>query len=210
MADGIERWTPAPRNSGDGSCRQFGRPVTRDRRWWCVGPIHRLGYRYRLHRKDLPGRPDAAFLSRRKATFVQGCFWHGHGCPKGRPPKSRLDYWKPKLDGNRESDRRNEEELRSMGWKRTGDMTMRHGRPQRIGPTPTGLSWLPIRPTSRSGRSRLSPVIGVRFAIRCDENGRDRVRRQILALLSNRQPNSRHRGIDPRALATSLPLAART
>ena len=78
--------------------------------------LHSLGYRYRLHRKDLPGRPDVAFLSRRKAIFVHGCFWHGHGCPKGRPPKSRLDYWKPKLEGNRERDRRKEDELRSMGW----------------------------------------------------------------------------------------------
>lgn len=78
--------------------------------------LHGLGYRYRVHRKDLPGRPDVAFLSRRKVIFVHGCFWHGHGCPKGRLPKSRLDYWKPKLDGNRERDRRNEDELRSMGW----------------------------------------------------------------------------------------------
>lgn len=78
--------------------------------------LHSLGYRYRLHRKDLPGRPDIAFVSRRKAIFVHGCFWHGHDCPKGRPPKSRLDYWKPKLDGNTERDRRNEEALRSLGW----------------------------------------------------------------------------------------------
>ena len=66
--------------------------------------LHSLSYRYRLHRNDLPGKPDVAFLSRRKAIFVHGCFWHGHGCPQGRPPKSRLDYWKPKLDGNRERD----------------------------------------------------------------------------------------------------------
>ena len=78
--------------------------------------LHRLGYRYRLHRKDLPGRPDVAFLSRRKAIFVHGCFWHGHGCPKGRLPKSRLDYWEPKLNGNKERDKRKEEELGSMGW----------------------------------------------------------------------------------------------
>ena len=78
--------------------------------------LHSLGYRYRLHRKDLPGKPDVAFLSRRKAIFVHGCFWHGHGCPKGRLPKSRLDYWEPKLNGNKERDKRKEEELRSMGW----------------------------------------------------------------------------------------------
>ena len=78
--------------------------------------LHSLGYRYRLHRKDLPGKPDVAFVSRRKAIFVHGCFWHGHSCPKGRLPKSHLDYWKPKLNGNRERDRQKEEELRSMGW----------------------------------------------------------------------------------------------
>ena len=78
--------------------------------------LHGMGYRYRLHRKDLPGKPDIAFISRRKAIFVHGCFWHGHGCPKGRLPKSRLDYWQPKVDKNRERDRTKEEQLRSLGW----------------------------------------------------------------------------------------------
>ena len=78
--------------------------------------LHSMGYRYRLHRKDLPGRPDVALLSRRKAIFVHGCFWHGHVCPKGRLPKSRLDYWEPKLAENRERDRKKEEQLRSLGW----------------------------------------------------------------------------------------------
>ncbi len=79
--------------------------------------LHRMGYRYRLHRKDLPGKPDIAFVSRRKAIFVHGCFWHGHGCSKGRLPKSRLDYWKPKLDENMRRDRMKQEQLRSLGWK---------------------------------------------------------------------------------------------
>ena len=78
--------------------------------------LHRMRYRYRLHRKDLPGTPDIVFTSRRKAIFVHGCFWHGHGCPKGRLPKSRRDFWEAKLKGNRERDRRKEEELRSLGW----------------------------------------------------------------------------------------------
>ena len=78
--------------------------------------LHRMGYRYRLHQKDLPGKPDVALVSRRKAIFVHGCFWHGHGCPKGRLPKSRLDYWQPKLAKNRERDRKKEEQLRSLGW----------------------------------------------------------------------------------------------
>ena len=78
--------------------------------------LHGMGYRYRLHRKDLPGSPDIAFVSRRKAVFVHGCFWHGHGCPKGRLPKSRLDYWRPKLDKNRERDRIKAKQLESLGW----------------------------------------------------------------------------------------------
>lgn len=75
-----------------------------------------LGYRYRLHRKDLPGRPDVALIGRRKAIFVHGCFWHGHECQKGRAPKSRLDYWGPKLAANRDRDERKAQELRDIGW----------------------------------------------------------------------------------------------
>ena len=78
--------------------------------------LHRMGYRYRLHRKDLPGRPDIAFGSRRKAVFVHGCFWHGHGCAKGRLPKSRLDYWQPKIAQNVERDRTKREQLEALGW----------------------------------------------------------------------------------------------
>ncbi len=79
--------------------------------------LHGMGYRYRLHRKDLPGRPDIAFVSRQKAIFVHGCFWHGHGCSKGRLPKSRLDYWQPKLDENMHRDRIKQEQLEEMGWR---------------------------------------------------------------------------------------------
>ena len=75
-----------------------------------------LGYRYRLHRKDLPGSPDIAFIGKRMVIFVHGCFWHGHDCPKGRAPKSRLDYWGPKLAANRERDERKSKELRDLGW----------------------------------------------------------------------------------------------
>ena len=78
--------------------------------------LHGMGYRYRLHRKDLPGKPDIALMSRRKAIFVHGCFWHGHDCPKGRLPKSRLEYWQPKVDKNKDRDRTKEEQLRSLGW----------------------------------------------------------------------------------------------
>lgn len=79
--------------------------------------LSRCGYRYRLHRKDLPGSPDIVFPGRKKVIFVNGCFWHSHrGCPKGRPPKSRIDYWKPKLRTNQSRDRRNARLLKSMLW----------------------------------------------------------------------------------------------
>lgn len=78
---------------------------------------HGMGYRYRLHRKDLPGAPDLAFPSRRKAVFVHGCFWHWHDCPRGdRMPKSNRDYWMRKLSRNRARDAEHRERLRGMGW----------------------------------------------------------------------------------------------
>jgi DNA mismatch endonuclease (patch repair protein) len=64
----------------------------------------------------LPGKPDIVFALRRRAIFVHGCFWHGHGCAKGRPPKSKLDYWGPKLEANKLRDARNVAQLRSLGW----------------------------------------------------------------------------------------------
>lgn len=80
--------------------------------------LHRLGYRYRLHPKAVPGRPDIAFPGRRKAIFVHGCFWHGHdGCRRANVPKTRTGYWLPKLAANRERDGRKEAELSAMGWQ---------------------------------------------------------------------------------------------
>ena len=80
--------------------------------------LHRLGYRYRLHRTDMPGRPDLVFPSRRKVVFVNGCFWHRHtGCPKVRIPATNKDYWITKLDNNHARDKRNIESLQKSGWK---------------------------------------------------------------------------------------------
>jgi DNA mismatch endonuclease (patch repair protein) len=78
--------------------------------------LHRNGYRYRVHRKDLPGKPDLAFAGRRAAIFVHGCFWHGHACAIGQPPKSRLDYWLPKLEQNKARDVEKVAQLQSLGW----------------------------------------------------------------------------------------------
>ena len=79
--------------------------------------LHGLGYRYRLHRKDLPGKPDLVFPSRKKAIFVHGCFWHAHGCRYGRPPKSRLDYWLPKLELNKRHDALKHGQLEALRWQ---------------------------------------------------------------------------------------------
>ncbi len=80
--------------------------------------VYGLGYRYRLHGRNLPGRPDLVFKSRKKVIFVHGCFWHGHGgCKRAGPPKSHLDFWLPKLEGNKERDERNQRLLEESGWR---------------------------------------------------------------------------------------------
>lgn len=79
--------------------------------------LHRMGYRFRLHRKDLPGKPDIVLPRHRKIVLVHGCFWHGHDCPKGRRPKTRVDFWNAKLDANMERDWRNVLDLENSGWR---------------------------------------------------------------------------------------------
>ncbi len=78
---------------------------------------HRLGYRFRLHRLDLPGKPDLVFFARRKVVFVHGCFWHQHpNCPHGNLPHTRRRFWLDKLTANRKRDQRVQRQLRAMGW----------------------------------------------------------------------------------------------
>jgi len=79
--------------------------------------LHRLGYRFRLHRADLPGRPDLAFPVRHKAVFVHGCFWHGHDCHLFRWPKGNAEFWQAKIAGNVERDRRTLDALVAQGWR---------------------------------------------------------------------------------------------
>lgn len=76
---------------------------------------HRLGYRFRLHKADLPGKPDLVFPSLRKVVFVHGCFWHGHHCKE--MPKSNVAYWKEKIARNKARDARTTRLLRRQGWK---------------------------------------------------------------------------------------------
>ena len=81
--------------------------------------LHAKGYRFRLHRNDLPGKPDIVFPSRKKVMFIHGCFWHQHqepACPISHSPKSNLEYWIPKLTRTVVRDRLNKDHLISMGW----------------------------------------------------------------------------------------------
>ena len=79
--------------------------------------IYRLGYRYRLQGRGLPGNPDIVFRVRKKVIFIHGCFWHGHDCRAGNNrPRSNQSYWLPKLEKNKVRDAANQEKLRDLGW----------------------------------------------------------------------------------------------
>jgi DNA mismatch endonuclease (patch repair protein) len=80
--------------------------------------VHRMGFRFALHRRDLPGNPDLVFSARDRVIFVHGCFWHGHSCRAGQNrPVSNTGYWTTKLDRNRSRDLANRRRLRDLGWK---------------------------------------------------------------------------------------------
>lgn len=78
--------------------------------------VHGMGYRFRLHRRDLPGSPDLVFGPRRKVIFVHGCWFHDHGCRASRLPKTNAEYWAKRFERNRERDANNLRELRESGW----------------------------------------------------------------------------------------------
>lgn len=79
--------------------------------------LHSLGLRFRIHQRDLPGHPDVVLKRHRTVIFVHGCFWHGHGCRRGRPPSTRQDFWIPKLKRNRDRDLEQVTELKKRGWR---------------------------------------------------------------------------------------------
>lgn len=80
--------------------------------------LHRMGYRFRLHRKDLPGKPDIVLPKYRTVIFVHGCFWHRHkGCKYAYKPKSRVDFWQKKFKENVERDSKKQANLKKAGWK---------------------------------------------------------------------------------------------
>lgn len=80
--------------------------------------VHNLGYRFRLHKKDLPGNPDLVFPKYKKAIFVHGCFWHGHKkCQRGKLPATNTGFWEKKISGNIKRDKSNYKKLKQLGWK---------------------------------------------------------------------------------------------
>jgi DNA mismatch endonuclease (patch repair protein) len=80
--------------------------------------LHAIAPGYRLHRADLPGKPDVVYSPRRLAIFMHGCFWHGHDCKRGaRPPKNNADYWRGKIARNRARDEKNVAALEALGWR---------------------------------------------------------------------------------------------
>jgi len=80
--------------------------------------VHRMGYRFRLHDKSLPGKPDIVLSRHKKVIFIHGCFWHGHkGCHKATRPVSNVEFWNRKLDGNMRRDAKVQRELKSLNWK---------------------------------------------------------------------------------------------
>jgi DNA mismatch endonuclease (patch repair protein) len=99
----IMRAVPSRNTSAEKAVRQILRPIAPG---------------YRLHRKDIPGNPDIAFIGQKKAIFVHGCFWHGHDCPRGaRVPTNNRDYWLAKIARNRARDLRHLTELEGRGWR---------------------------------------------------------------------------------------------
>lgn len=106
--DGV---SPGIRKSMQGNKAKDTKPEIAVRR-----VLHRLGYRFRLHSKDLPGRPDLVFGRRRKVVEVRGCYWHGHGCKIGQPALSNTAYWGPKIARNKLRDAANLKALRESGW----------------------------------------------------------------------------------------------
>jgi len=113
----VDRLTPERRSANMRQIKSKGMKPERLVR----SMIHAMGYRFRLHRADLPGKPDLVFPARRKIIMVHGCFWHGHedpACAVGRrQPKSNLDYWLPKLARNRARDAASQASLNGMGWE---------------------------------------------------------------------------------------------
>ena len=109
----MDRMTPEQRHR----CMSHIRDKETGPEWAVRRLVHALGFRYRLHVKGLPGKPDLVLARHRKVIFVHGCFWHRHkDCERARLPNSRGEFWLPKLQANATRDARNARRLRNLGW----------------------------------------------------------------------------------------------
>lgn len=109
----VDHVSPQQRSRNMASVRSFGTAPELAVR----SILHRLGLRFRLQQRSLPGTPDIVLKRYATVVFVHGCFWHGHNCPRGRVPSTRQEFWLPKLKRNRERDRENARQLRLLGWR---------------------------------------------------------------------------------------------
>jgi DNA mismatch endonuclease (patch repair protein) len=131
--------------------------------------LHRRGFRYRLHDRELPGRPDIVLPKHGAVLFVHGCFWHGHDCSLFRLPATRTEFWKAKINGNRERDRKAVRELSKQGWRVGEIWECALKGPDRLDPASLSdrcAAWLlgpgrhmmlrgkPVPATAKSGRGK--------------------------------------------------------
>lgn len=117
--------------------------------------LHGMGYRFRLHRRDLPGRPDLSFPSRRKVIYVHGCFWHHHaGCALGHMPATRPEYWAEKFSRNQARDARNLSEIRALSWEALVVWECEVARPAALAERLTGF----LGPPGRAAREPGAPT----------------------------------------------------
>lgn len=119
--------------------------------------LHASGFRFRLHQRQLPGRPDLVLARYRTALFINGCFWHSHGCHISRIPDTRQDYWKPKLARNAQRDRDAFEALQAAGWRVIREWECALRRRTRL---PEGIALQRISNFIRNGTAILLDVAG--------------------------------------------------
>ena len=112
------------------------------------------GLRYRLHQRDLPGKPDIVFAGRNAVVEVRGCFWHQHGCSRSTPPRTRVDYWTQKFARNTARDKRNLDALRRMGWNVFVIWECETADRIKIARLAKKIKQLPLPVTKKGGRKR--------------------------------------------------------
>lgn len=139
--------------------------------------LHLMGYRFRLHVADLPGKPDVVIARVGTILQVKGCFWHGHRCLRGRVPIANRTYWLPKILGNRSRDQKNERRLRSMGWRvvTIWECTIRRSSPEDL--YQTLRKSLGVRRSAGIASTRLSSIESALKAIRWRKARPNRSRR---------------------------------